>query len=1340
MYLMRKYLLLTLMMLMSVVAAKAGYNTSSYWSADSDYFELTPDDDGNMAISITDYSDYMEEDGYGYLWFKFVPTEDIAFKRTYSSASVSVYKNGESSVWRQSYAYVSGSSSYYDVFTADTVYYIRMYYYSTSSNITWTNVTDDFTLSLGENSEDNPAVLEDGGKYLIGDPNIYAYSYGWSYATYTAPSDLSEYDTNLLKLQFGSSLYEGLYVTCDGETSTVSLSSYQASISVEAGKTYSLSWRQSYLPYLSVELTHPEAGSSDMPFELEEGENTIPADSGTYYYTFNPDGFTGYVTLTSDEHSDGSTIEVYTSKGNATSSYSSYYVQASGSYSCSWQVSSTYSESEWYLILNKMSDTESDETLILSLEEYAAGETSENPIVIDTLELNYETSYTDTLSHATGTFYYEYTTPSTLEDGTLLKYSRANGGDAEDYSVEFYIYDDEYANSTWWSSSGLSEYTYDKSLNVEGIEANTKYYIQFDVDDESEPIQFTLSLVEAEEGDVISKPLTAYDGDNVLTKSGAVYYQYEATQTGKFEMDIHDSEMAATFPQSADSYYDYDWTLNDGVYTMEVDSGTVYLICITAAEVGDTFTISIGEYGEGESRATAINVNELENTSYIVSEDNGLNPIWLKYTTTQDGGLIIDGKSMNYDSYDYAYYYDGDGNYLGYLDTYERISGTWSYNYYFYADFAMKADETYYVKLSVNSWDDIDGDTLIFSERDYADGEVAAAAISVQTNVVDTITLDATPTSSPVWFKFFAPAGDVTINIGTYSYIITYAGLAEAEADDDPYSDDSGTRSTVTLPDSTTATMYAHETITSDTACTYYMFMDYAASATIPFYIQTSDPPYILSEVEDGVFAVTMTQDEIDANYDPDWVATAWGVGVALAAGTVMYENDNLTISAASDNMPVYTANGKISDMQADYPDYTGYVALGSKLAASGWTGTDTITSVEDITTTYHGIVSVSPKVLGTLTFGVYAGDNKREIGIYRLGADSTDVGNWVAYNEVYNSDKTPGYISGQLIPGFEYLIIGGSNKYLTMHQMQFVAATDTVPYILTAVDDSTYAVTLSLTEIKAAYPTEWVETNAWNLGVKLPAGTVMYESDELTISAASDAPVYATTSASGSKLSQIQEDFPKYQGYINLGSTLAQSDWDGTDTITSVEDITSSSQAIVSVVPEESGTLTFGVYAGDNKRVIGIYRLADEDDSEDVGEWISYAEVYNEDQTPGYVAGYLEAGYEYLLLGGGAKNLNLHQIEFVAGVDKTVSDEEDDTEVTDSIATDTTSTDSTVTDSTSTDDTDGIRNVMITSENGLFNVYTVSGQHVTTLSDPTMLGDLPKGIYIVNRRKYIVR
>ena len=69
---------------------------------------------------------------------------------------------------------------------------------------------------------------------------------------------------------------------------------------------------------------------------------------------------------------------------------------------------------------------------------------------------------------------------------------------------------------------------------------------------------------------------------------------------------------------------------------------------------------------------------------------------------------------------------------------------------------------------------------------------------------------------------------------------------------------------------------------------------------------QEATTPYILSQVEANTYAVTMTNDEITAAFDAQWVADAWNMGAALPAGTVMFENDDLVITAAVDKTPVY--------------------------------------------------------------------------------------------------------------------------------------------------------------------------------------------------------------------------------------------------------------------------------------------------------------------------------------------------------------------------------------------------------------------------------------------------
>ena len=89
-----------------------------------------------------------------------------------------------------------------------------------------------------------------------------------------------------------------------------------------------------------------------------------------------------------------------------------------------------------------------------------------------------------------------------------------------------------------------------------------------------------------------------------------------------------------------------------------------------------------------------------------------------------------------------------------------------------------------------------------------------------------------------------------------------------------------------------------------------------------------TESPYILNEVEENTYAVTMTQDEISAAFKADWVSAAWKIGVSLPKDYVMFENDEIKIAAAVDGTRVYTANGKLSDVQKTFTNYNGYINL----------------------------------------------------------------------------------------------------------------------------------------------------------------------------------------------------------------------------------------------------------------------------------------------------------------------------------------------------------------------------------------------------------------------------
>lgn len=208
------------------------------------------------------------------------------------------------------------------------------------------------------------------------------------------------------------------------------------------------------------------------------------------------------------------------------------------------------------------------------------------------------------------------------------------------------------------------------------------------------------------------------------------------------------------------------------------------------------------------------------------------------------------------------------------------------------------------------------------------------------------------------------------------------------------------------------------------------------------------------------------------------------------------------------------------------------------------------------------------------------------------------------------------------------------------------------VPYIFTEVEANTYAITMTLEDMQAKYPAEWTVSNAvpWGMGVAFPEKTVLFENDKIQIIAGTDkCPIYAK----GGKITEMQNDFPEYMGYVNCGSSLDDKKFSGEEQIYKDELWTWAGQnnGFVCVIPKVDGKLKFGVYAGDNSRVIGIYNVNDESDSWGWVNWMSFRHD-GENETvkgaPAYVEGDAKTGDMYALIAGGSKNLTMHQITFV--------------------------------------------------------------------------------------------
>lgn len=224
--------------------------------------------------------------------------------------------------------------------------------------------------------------------------------------------------------------------------------------------------------------------------------------------------------------------------------------------------------------------------------------------------------------------------------------------------------------------------------------------------------------------------------------------------------------------------------------------------------------------------------------------------------------------------------------------------------------------------------------------------------------------------------------------------------------------------------------------------------------------------------------------------------------------------------------------------------------------------------------------------------------------------------------------------------------------KKLLLSAALLMGAMSMSAQILTEVEEGTYAITSTLEELQAAYD-ESHFSQLGTSGVNFEDGEVILDNEDLTIYSVKTSYFWIT----GGKLGDIQKDFPSYTGYVNLGSNLSDRDWTKTPpTVFFLTDCWQEWQSILKVVPKKNGTLSFGVYAGDNSRTIGIFNEATEADYADnyFGEFKGITDFRNDGENgtvknaPAYVEATVEADRIYGLLGGGAKNLCLHQIKFI--------------------------------------------------------------------------------------------
>ena len=375
---------------------------------------------------------------------------------------------------------------------------------------------------------------------------------------------------------------------------------------------------QTFEKPLSVsELADTQECTPDKPFVLKEGENTVPAEAGEYYYSYTLSK-TGYLNITSDEKLEDGKVSVYTNIFSAQNKRNAAAESATGSFNVRTEIK--IARGTYFIVVNKKTATAKAETFNVKMEDYQPGETAGTALSVDVSE----TAETITLPGAKGMYYYTFTVPAntkkllTVESPTAL----SEGTSA-------------YVNT----SDGTYGATYMKNQIIKRDVNSTreqKYYLVV-TSNETTPLTLNIRYADAEKGSLITEPKEAKLGQNTIDFDGTEYYTYKATKSGKLAIEVSDGGKV-TFPLSATGYGVNDTYQKGNTYFIEATKGKEYLITISDVKKGSTFNLAETDFEAGELRSNPIVMAE---DTYTLGEDT--NNLWLKYTVTKTG--VIDFSS-----------------------------------------------------------------------------------------------------------------------------------------------------------------------------------------------------------------------------------------------------------------------------------------------------------------------------------------------------------------------------------------------------------------------------------------------------------------------------------------------------------------------------------------------------------------------------------------------------------------------------------------------------------------------------------------------------------------------
>lgn len=593
-------------------------------------------------------------------------------------------------------------------------------------------------------SQEDPAELKLGEELYLGNPLGAQYESTTAYVTYTAEK------TAQLQISFSGYVPSA---TVNGDPVTTydqATGSYVLKASVEQGKTYTIALTLQGSVVANSKLVEVKAGSLEMPFALNEGENKVPAEMGDYYFTYTPTK-TGYLNISSDAVLAGGQVKVYSSLSNITYQQVAASSEA-GTYNV--RVEIPYTGATYYIVVNKLQNSAAEDVIKAEMQEYQPGETVNTAFELTELPAE------KTLPSAKGTYYYKLTVPANTEKFVNIE-TDANLDAAT--SILFYNQQNgEYGAAT--VKDGLLK------TFVGGQTSDITYILKV-TSNEDKPLAFKVSYLDVEKGSLVTNPAEAVEGYNEITVEGTEYFKYTATKNGKLNVEVEPG-VTVSFPRGT-GMYDGDYTaINKGTdFFIEATAGTTYLIKVSGAAKGTSMNLEEKEFAAGESRTNPI---VMEGDEYTFTKA-GAADLWLQYNVTEDGVL------------DFAC----DQGYNGGSDRIEVIKNDEPYGT------TMMGSETvgnvtttvYKGKVTVSKGDKlyihcvlagkVTGSKIKFTKHEAEPGETVTNPLVVTKG--NTVTVTGASRSTPVWMKASLPAGTTTFRLSGYLMTALYNSLEDAK-------------------------------------------------------------------------------------------------------------------------------------------------------------------------------------------------------------------------------------------------------------------------------------------------------------------------------------------------------------------------------------------------------------------------------------------------------------------------------------------------------------------------------------------------------------------------------